>query len=213
MTKHLRLEQRLARLELHEKPAVASSIKLHRTPYFCSGCPHNSSTKIPDGSCAMAGIGCHGMALYVPNRRTATISHMGGEGAKRIAIVSDEPKKYPRRGYFPDGTTIHHRRELDRLYNANCGRSWSDGADLRSDLRGGKAAARKRGIFPDPPKRVFINERVCEGCGDCSSHPTACRCNPVETEFGASADRSVRLQQGFFLRGRLLPELRYGARR
>src|ERR1700728_3729493 len=77
-------EQRLARLELLEKSAATNPIKLQRTPYFCSGCPHNSSTKVPDGSRAMAGIGCHGMALYVPSRRTATISHMGGEGVASI---------------------------------------------------------------------------------------------------------------------------------
>jgi indolepyruvate ferredoxin oxidoreductase len=79
------LEQRLARLEAFEHPAMsAAPIALQRTPYFCSGCPHNTSTKVPDGSRAMAGIGCHGMALSIPSRRTATISHMGGEGVSWI---------------------------------------------------------------------------------------------------------------------------------
>jgi indolepyruvate ferredoxin oxidoreductase len=55
-----------------ERSAAASTVKLQRTPYFCSGCPHNSSTKIPEGSRAMAGIGCHSMALYIPSRRTTT---------------------------------------------------------------------------------------------------------------------------------------------
>src|SRR5256884_4264058 len=175
------LEQRLAKLEAFDRPSDGiGAAKLQRTPYFCSGCPHNSSTKIPEGSRAMAGIGCHGMALYIPARRTTTISHMGAEGvawigqapftnekhvfqnmgdgtythsgllalraaaaagvnitykilyndavamtggqpaegslsvaqiahqvaaegAKRIAIVSDEPGKYPGGGYFPAG--------------------------------------------------------------------------------------------------------------
>jgi len=69
------LEQRLARLEAFEHPATTRApIALQRTPYFCSGCPHNTSTKVPEGSRAMAGIGCHGMALSIPSRRTATIS-------------------------------------------------------------------------------------------------------------------------------------------
>src|SRR6201987_3231545 len=187
------LEQRLAKLEGFDRPADRNgAAKLQRTPYFFSGCPHNSSTKIPDGSRAMAGIGCHGMALYVPSRRTATISHMGAEGAnwigqapftseqhifqnlgdgtythsgllalraaavsgvnitykilyndavamtggqpaegsftvaqiahqvwaegvKRLAIVSDDPGKYPPSGHFPSGATVHHRREMDQL--------------------------------------------------------------------------------------------------
>ena len=255
------LEQRLAKLEAFDRPAEGiGAAKLQRTPYFCSGCPHNTSTKVPEGSRAMAGIGCHGMALSVPNRRTATISHMGAEGvtwigqapftseqhvfqnlgdgtythsgllalraasaagvnitykilyndavamtggqpaeggltvsqiahqvsaegAKRLAIVSDEPEKYPS-NYFPAGATIHHRRELDAVQK-----------ELR-DVKGlsvliydqtcaaEKRRRRKRGLYPDPPKRVFINERVCEGCGDCSAASNCVSVQPLETEFG-----------------------------
>jgi indolepyruvate ferredoxin oxidoreductase len=255
------LEQRLAKLEAFDRPAEGvGAAKLQRTPYFCSGCPHNTSTKIPEGSRAMAGIGCHGMALSVPNRRTQTISHMGAEGvtwigqapftsephvfqnlgdgtythsgllairaaaasgvnitykilyndavamtggqpaeggltvsqiahqvsaegAKRLAIVSDDPEKYPS-NYFPSGATVHHRRELDAVQR-----------ELR-EVRGltvliydqtcaaEKRRRRKRGLYPDPAKRVFINERVCEGCGDCSAVSNCVSVQPLETEFG-----------------------------
>jgi indolepyruvate ferredoxin oxidoreductase len=256
------LEQRLARLEAFEKPVVAAgTVKVQRTPYFCSGCPHNTSTKVPDGSRAMAGIGCHGMALYIPARRTATMTHMGGEGAnwigqapfttekhifqnlgdgtythsgllavraaaaagvnitykilyndavamtggqpaegsltvsqianqvaaegaQRIAIVSDDPDKYPVHAGFPANATVYHRRELDRVQR-----------ELR-EVRGltvliydqtcaaEKRRRRKRGLFPDPPKRVFINEEVCEGCGDCSVASNCVSVQPLETELG-----------------------------
>jgi indolepyruvate ferredoxin oxidoreductase len=256
------LEQRLARLEAFEHPtSTQAPVSLQRTPFFCSGCPHNTSTKIPDGSRAMAGIGCHGMALSIPSRRTATITHMGGEGAnwigqapftsephvfqnlgdgtythsgllalraaavsgvnitykilyndavamtggqpaegsfnvsqiahqvwaegaKRVAIVSDDPGKYPSDGYFPVGATIHHRRELDQvqrelrevkgltvlIYDQTCAAE--------------KRRRRKRGVYPDPPKRVFINELVCEGCGDCSAASNCVSVQPLDTEFG-----------------------------
>src|SRR3984893_7197514 len=60
------LEQRLARLEAFDLPATGHApITIARTPFFCSGCPHNTSTKLPEGSRAMAGIGCHGMALSI----------------------------------------------------------------------------------------------------------------------------------------------------
>ena len=255
------LEQRLAKLEAFDRPAEGvGAAKLQRTPYFCSGCPHNTSTKIPEGSRAMAGIGCHGMALSVPNRRTQTISHMGAEGvtwigqapftseqhvfqnlgdgtythsgllairaaaasgvnitykilyndavamtggqpaeggltvsqiahqvsaegAKRLVIVSDEPEKYPS-NYFPSGATVHHRRELDAvqrelrevkgltvlIYDQTCAAE--------------KRRRRKRGLYPDPDKRIFINERVCEGCGDCSVVSNCVSVQPLETEFG-----------------------------
>ncbi|MBR0751369.1 indolepyruvate ferredoxin oxidoreductase family protein [Bradyrhizobium jicamae] len=255
------LEQRLAKLEAFDRPVEGvGAAKLQRTPYFCSGCPHNTSTKIPEGSRAMAGIGCHGMALSIPARRTQTISHMGAEGVawigqapftdeqhvfqnlgdgtythsgllalraaaaagvnitykilyndavamtggqpaegafnvsqiahqvaaegtKRLAIVSDDPDKYPA-NYFPAGATIHHRRELDAVQR-----------DLR-DIPGltvliydqtcaaEKRRRRKRGLYPDPPKRVFINERVCEGCGDCSQVSNCVSVQPLETELG-----------------------------
>ena len=255
------LEQRLARLEAFENPAaIRAPMALQRTPYFCSGCPHNTSTKVPEGSRAMAGIGCHGMVLAIPSRRTATISHMGAEGvnwigqapftsephifqnlgdgtythsgllalraaaaagvnitykilyndavamtggqpaeggltvsqiahqvwaegAKRVAIVSDDPGKYPK-NYFPEGATVHHRRELDKiqrelreikglsvlLYDQTCAAE--------------KRRRRKRGLYPDPPKRVFINDLVCEGCGDCSQTSNCVSVQPLETEFG-----------------------------
>ena len=101
------LEQRLAKLEAFDRPAEGvGAAKLQRTPYFCSGCPHNTSTKIPEGSRAMAGIGCHGMALSVPNRRTQTISHMGAEGVTWIgqAPFTSEPHVFQN---FGDGTYTH----------------------------------------------------------------------------------------------------------
>ena len=254
------LEQRLARLEAFEKPTSSVLPKLTRTPYFCSGCPHNSSTKVPEGSRAMAGIGCHGMALAIPSRRTATITHMGAEGvtwigqaaftsephvfqnlgdgtythsgllalraaaaagvnitykilyndavamtggqpaegglsvsqiahqvaaegAKRVVVVTDDPEKYPR-NYFPADVTIHHRRELDRVQ-----RELRDIEGLTVLIYDQTCAAekrrrRKRGLYPDPPKRVFINDAVCEGCGDCSAASNCVSVRPLETEFG-----------------------------
>ena len=76
-----RCEQRLARLEaLRALRRTRAGQRCSARPISAPGCPHNTSTKVPEGSRAMAGIGCHGMALYIPSRRTATISHMGGEG-------------------------------------------------------------------------------------------------------------------------------------
>jgi len=231
-----------------------------RTPYFCSGCPHNSSTKVPEGSVAAAGIGCHYMALWM-DRSTSGFTQMGGEGAQwvgqapfvtrnhifqnlgdgtynhsgvlairfakasganitykilyndavamtggqqhegglsveaiaaqlrgegieRIAVVSDEPEKYGGPARFPAGTTIHHREELDEvqrelrevpgvsilIYDQTCAAE--------------KRRRRKRGTFPDPDKRVIINELVCEGCGDCGVQSNCVSIQPVETEFG-----------------------------
>jgi indolepyruvate ferredoxin oxidoreductase len=209
----------------------------------------------------MAGIGCHGMALYIPSRRTTTISHMGGEGvawigqapftsephvfqnmgdgtythsgllalraaaaagvnitykilyndavpmtggqpaegglsvaqiahqvaaegAKRIAVVSDEPEKYPGGGYFPAGATIHHRRELDALQRELREIEGLTVLIYDQTCAAEKRRRRKRGLYPDPPKRAFINDLVCEGCGDCSAASNCVSVQPLETEFG-----------------------------
>ncbi|RWC74608.1 MAG: indolepyruvate ferredoxin oxidoreductase family protein [Mesorhizobium sp.] len=231
-----------------------------RTPFFCSGCPHNSSTKVPDGSIAAAGIGCHFMALWM-DRNTLGFTAMGGEGAQwvgqapfsrrdhifqnlgdgtynhsgtlairfalsseanitykilyndavamtggqpheggltvdmiarqvraegvdRIAVVTDEPDKYAGKAEFPAGATIHHRDDLDLVQ-----RELRDVKGVSILLYDQTCAAekrrrRKRGTFPDPDKRVFINELVCEGCGDCGVQSNCVSIQPVETEFG-----------------------------
>ena len=76
-----------------------------RTPYFCSGCPHNTSTKVPEGSRAMAGIGCHFMALWM-DRSTETFTHMGGEGVPWVgtAPFTNEAHIFANLG---DGTYFH----------------------------------------------------------------------------------------------------------
>ena len=79
-----RLVQRLARIDQIADQAGKAAAVLSRSPWFCSGCPHNTSTRVPDGSRAMAGIGCHGMAMFHPARRTAYATHMGGEGVNWI---------------------------------------------------------------------------------------------------------------------------------
>jgi len=254
------LDARINFLERRNAEEAAAGPELTRTAYFCSGCPHNSSTKVPDGSRAIAGVGCHFMAVMT-DRNTETFTHMGGEGAPwigqapftrtphvfanmgegtyyhsaslavraciaagvnitykilfndavamtggqpldgpltvpmiarqmaaegvtRIAVVSDEPDKYPLDAGFPAGTSRHHRDDLDAVQR-----------DLR-ELPGvtvliydqtcaaEKRRRRKRGSFPDPDRRIFINEDVCEGCGDCHVASNCLSVVPVDTEFG-----------------------------
>jgi indolepyruvate ferredoxin oxidoreductase len=257
------LAQRLAVIEAYQRSATAPGTgAAQRLPFFCAGCPHNTSTKLPDGSRATAGIGCHGMVMWMPYRHTAMTTHMGGEGlmwvgqapftseshvfqnlgdgtythsgslairaavaagvnitykvlyndavamtggqlpeghmsvpqiarqlaaenVQRIAIVTDEVDKYPAVGAnFPPGVAIRHRDELDAvqrelravpgvtilIYDQTCAAE--------------KRRRRKRGTFPDPDKRVFINDAVCEGCGDCSEQSHCIAVVPLETELG-----------------------------
>jgi indolepyruvate ferredoxin oxidoreductase len=116
------IAQRIARLELHprhkekienrvafinakEAALAKPKISLQRIPYFCSGCPHNTSTKVPEGSRSTAGIGCHVMAIWM-DRSTSTFTHMGGEGVPWIgqAPFTEEKHIFANLG---DGTYYH----------------------------------------------------------------------------------------------------------
>lgn len=231
-----------------------------RQPYFCSGCPHNTSTKLPEGSMALAGIGCHYMAMWV-QPGTKMFTQMGGEGvtwagiqpftdtkhmfvnlgdgtyfhsgilairaaiaaklnitykllyndavamtggqavdgtltvpmltrqleaegAGKIVITTDEPEKYSGVSGLAPGVTIHHRDELDSMQKTL--RDIPGVTILIHDqtCAAEKRRRRKRGKMIDPPRRVMINERVCEGCGDCSKKSNCLSVVPVETEYG-----------------------------
>ncbi|GGM41329.1 pyruvate ferredoxin/flavodoxin oxidoreductase [Longimycelium tulufanense] len=233
---------------------------VNRTPYFCSGCPHNRSTSVPEGSLAGAGIGCHIMTTFMG--RSLGVTQMGGEGANwvgaasftdvdhffqnlgdgtffhsgqlairqaiaaktnitfkllynsavamtggqhadgsvdpvaiswmlhaegvaRTVVVTEDPAKYPRTTTrWAPGVRVRHRDDLD---------------DVQRELRGvpgvtmllyDQACAaenrrkRKRGQAPEPRQWVFINESVCEGCGDCGQKSNCLSVEPVATEFG-----------------------------
>jgi indolepyruvate ferredoxin oxidoreductase len=97
--------ERLAFLDFKEKLLAKPRVTAIRQPYFCSGCPHNTSTRVPEGSRATAGIGCHFMAVWM-NRNTATFTHMGAEGAPWIgqAPFTNEKHIFANLG---DGTYFH----------------------------------------------------------------------------------------------------------
>ena len=252
------IQQRMQRLLSFESLAEAGH-KTVRLPYFCAGCPHNTSTRVPDGSRALAGIGCHFMAIWMP-RATSTYSHMGGEGAawigqapftedkhvfqnlgdgtyshsgllairaaavagvnitykilyndavamtggqtvegsltvgqiarqvsaegaKQVVVVTDEPDKYPS-GAFPPDVHVRHRDELDQVQRALRDIPGLTVLIYDQTCAAEKRRRRKRGTYPDPAKRVFINEAVCEGCGDCSDLSNCIAVKPLETEFG-----------------------------
>lgn len=236
-----------------------------RTPYFCSGCPHNRSTVVPEGSVAGGGIGCHTMASFM-NRGQDWHTHMGGEGAQ-WAGMSPFVGTQHRFQNVGDGTLFHsgslairqavsaganmtykilyngtvamtggqdaagnmaipaltqllaaegvvatvvvnedgHGYDKRLAPNARTG-SRDDYDAIQRDLRDTpgvtaivydqRCAAelrrdRKRDRVETPTKRIFINEAVCDGCGDCGRVSNCMSVHPVETSFG----RKTRIHQ------------------
>jgi len=109
MPEHIvaRMEQRLAVIDARERALAAPLVETgERQPWFCSGCPHNTSTRVPEGSRAVAGIGCHYMVTWMPDRNTSTFTQMGGEGVTWVGQqpFTTEPHVFANLG---DGTYFH----------------------------------------------------------------------------------------------------------
>ncbi|WP_298621695.1 indolepyruvate ferredoxin oxidoreductase family protein [uncultured Zoogloea sp.] len=266
-----RIESRLAFLQAKDHTLAHRVFAIDRVPTFCPGCPHNSSTKVPEGSRATAGIGCHYMASFMPDRRTGPFTHMGGEGVPWVgqAPFTDEPHIFANLGdgtYFhsgilairqsvaafnrpahgrqptsgitykilfndavamtggqpvdgeltvprllrqlqaegvgsivlvtdgtdrpwhvadiPHGVAIRHRDELEVIQRELRTLPGVSALVFDQTCAAEKRRRRKRGTYPDPQTRVFINEAVCEGCGDCGRESNCMAILPVETEFG-----------------------------
>ena len=255
------MDARIRWIERKEESLATPRDIIERVPHFCSGCPHNTSTRVPEGSHALGGIGCHYMATWMPDRETDTFTQMGGEGAtwigqahftdtkhvfqnlgdgtyfhsgilairaavsagvnitykilyndavamtggqpidgtlkvedliyqlrgegvRRLALVSNDPDRWRGRFGSVPGYSLHHRDALDAvqkelreyrgtsviIYQQTCA------AELRR--------RRKKGIAEDPRKRLFINDEVCEGCGDCSIKSNCLSVIPKDTPLG-----------------------------
>jgi indolepyruvate ferredoxin oxidoreductase len=106
------------------------------------------------------------------------------EGAKRVVVVTDEPEKYSNVTNLAPGTTVHHREDLDKIQRELREIKGVTVMIYDQTCAAEKRRRRKRGTFPDPQKRVVINELVCEGCGDCSVKSNCLSVVPFETEFG-----------------------------
>jgi indolepyruvate ferredoxin oxidoreductase len=257
-----RINAQLAVITAKEQAMSVSVVTADRQPWFCSGCPHNTSTKVPEGSRAMAGIGCHFMSLWM-DRSTAGFTQMGGEGtpwvgqqpfvndqhifanigdgtyfhsgilavrqsvaagvnitykilyndavamtggqpigerseghttlqiaqsmraegAKRIAIVTDEPEKYDGADLVAD-VNVYHRTLLDQVQREMREVKGCSVIIYDQTCATEKRRRRKRGTMVDPAVRVLINDLVCEGCGDCGVQSNCLSVEPLETEFG-----------------------------
>ncbi|VAW03130.1 Indolepyruvate ferredoxin oxidoreductase, alpha and beta subunits [hydrothermal vent metagenome] len=106
------------------------------------------------------------------------------EGVRPIHIVTDEPEKYGNHADFAPGVTIHHRRELDDIQRKLRDSPGVSAVIYDQTCASEKRRRRKKNQFPDPPKRAFINDLVCEACGDCSTASNCVSIIPQETELG-----------------------------
>ncbi len=109
---------------------------------------------------------------------------VAAEGAKRVVVVTDEPDKYPRGTAWPAGLTIHHRDDLIAVQKELAEIPGVTVLIYDQTCAAEKRRRRKRHTFPDPDKRVIINELVCEGCGDCGVQSNCVSVQPLETEWG-----------------------------
>ena len=114
----------------------------------------------------------------------AIANQVRSEGVQRIAILSDEPEKYTEKSLFPAGATFHHRDELDAVQRELRDISGVTVLIYDQTCAAEKRRMRKRGSYPDPAKRMFINAAVCEGCGDCSAQSNCLSIYPLDTELG-----------------------------
>ena len=139
---------------------------------------------------------------------------VAAEGAQRVVIVTDEPEKYASGTKWPDGVAIHHRDELDTVQRELAEISGVTILIYDQTCAAEKRRRRKRGKFPDPDKRVIINELVCEGCGDCGVKSNCVSVQPLETEWGRkrTIDQSSCNKDFSCLEG-LLSVVRHGQRR
>jgi indolepyruvate ferredoxin oxidoreductase len=138
---------------------------------------------------AMTGGQAHDGGLNVPQ----IAAQARAEGIERIAVVSDEPEKYPPNAGFPPRVTFHHRDDLQAVQTEMMGVSGVSVIIYDQTCAAEKRRRRKRGTYPDPARRVFINELVCEGCGDCGVQSNCVAIAPLETPFGRKRqiDQSV----------------------
>jgi indolepyruvate ferredoxin oxidoreductase len=260
------MSQRLALLDAKQAALSTTVTTPVRPAWYCSGCPHNTSTKVPEGSLALAGIGCHVMATAIYPEHNKTTTHMGGEGApwigqapfskikhvfanlgdgtyyhsgslairaavaanvnitykilyndavamtggqpvdgpisvpaiarqvadegvRRIALLAEDPSRWRDAPPLPANGggirfSMHHRDELDAVQREL--REWIGVSVLIYDqtCAAEKRRRRKKSEMDDPPERIFINELVCEGCGDCGIQSNYTSILPLETEFG-----------------------------
>jgi indolepyruvate ferredoxin oxidoreductase len=131
------------------------------------------------------------------------IAHqVAAEGVARIAIVSEEPTGYDRAD-LPAGATISHRDQIDAVQHGLADEGGVSVMIYDQTCAAEKRRRRKRGEYPDPDKRVVINELVCEGCGDCGVQSNCVAIAPLETEFGRkrAIDQSMCNKDFSCLRG------------
>ena len=125
-----------------------------------------------------------GQPMDGPLTVAAITRQVHAEGSAKVVVVTDEPDKYPNNPGFADGVTVHDRKDLDRVQRELRNVEGVSVLVYDQTCAAEKRRRRKRGTFPDPAKRVFINELVCEGCGDCSQSSNCLSVVPVETPFG-----------------------------
>nr|ART90369.1 indolepyruvate ferredoxin oxidoreductase, alpha and beta subunits [uncultured bacterium] len=259
------IDARLAFLEAKDALLARAVSTPPRPAWYCSGCPHNTSTRVPEGSFALAGIGCHVMATAIYPEFNKLTTQMGGEGApwigaaafskvphvfanlgdgtyyhsgylairaavaanrtlpvnitykilyndavamtggqpvdgpigvheiarqlsaegvRRIAIVTEDLARYAQRVGLPAEATLHDRAEMDAVQRELRTVPGVSAIIYDQTCAAEKRRRRKKKEMPEAPERVFINELVCEGCGDCGQQSNCTSILPKETEFG-----------------------------
>ena len=283
LARHRPALDRRDRVEEFVRPALPSNAadRVRRVPHFCSGCPHNTSTRVPEGSRAQSGIGCHAMAMWM-DRDTSGLTQMGGEGVdwlshaqftrtphvfqnlgdgtwfhsgvlavrqavaakatmtfkilvndavamtggqppdgvatadaiarqlraegvQRIAVVAESLDGYARREpLFPADASFHDRDELDAVQRVLREAPGVSALIYEQTCAAEKRRRRKRNEYPDPPRRLIINEAVCEGCADCGAVSNCLSVAPIDTPMGrkrridqSSCNKDYRCADGF----------------